>query len=947
MKLKKIKLVSIILFIILVASVLGVIYFPPIEYKAIGSEVYSPQINRAVIQITEILPELESAESTLRDCYQNIETNRKQFLSYRQIDENREYKTEIESIDELVDETLSWTDRITCLKIGESGGAFVIQNDGTIIAHRDQELVGKKMDLFDKDYPVLGNVVDFNELRDDPEKVKDAITSEFITPLMDIDGTFDYLEVCYFGTVIKYGEYYIICGVSLEEFRQYILVLAMSMWIGVAVAFWIMFRYINMYMSKKEGNVREITLRFVSVALVIVLVTFVVVLYNRTLFSVTNNLECIQSDSALAVKTAKDYQKKREKIDEWLDGQYLIQCHIAADIVKTEGKENITRQQLQEYADELDVKEIFVFDRDGNVVVTNSPYDHFKLSEDEDDQSYAFRVLLEGAEYVVQEPMKNEVMGEYYQYIGVSIRDENDLADGFVQIAVDPTIRDELKSTLEVDDVIRNLQVGVTENALAVDKKKMTIDSTTGLGYKGEKVSDIGINEKDLIDGVAGFLNIQGESYYAGCSESADNYFITVLDRDTGFVGVDALIKTLFISLALMLLMILPGYRYMKKTFIEQEEEVEEEDFMEAYATGEGSIKAEKVIDKVEENEDKTGLLDKIKEKIHTTSKPRFDARWNIDTTPISEQTPEQRLMRVIFHILFLLCVFIILPEMFGSLSAKGAIGSVGGFSYGASNAWQRGVNIFALSACIELVCSMFVIVTILNRILYHIAKVSSMRVETICMLIRNSLKYICFVILVFYWLAQFGVKTTTLLASAGIISVVIGIGAKDLVNDIIAGFFIIFEGSFKVGDWVKVGDWIGMIREIGIRTTKVEFFSDTMVFNNSSMKDVAVTDGPITYLRINIPVSYSIDLEWLEGILEKELPIIVEKLPMVTRAKYQGIDKFTSNAMIIRIYIFTVSYKRGPAMRQFNREIKLMLDRYGIEIPVNQVNIQFPEEEN
>ena len=81
------------------------------------------------------------------------------------------------------------------------------------------------------------------------------------------------------------------------------------------------------------------------------------------------------------------------------------------------------------------------------------------------------------------------------------------------------------------------------------------------------------------------------------------------------------------------------------------------------------------------------------------------------------------------------------------------------------------------------------------------------------------------------------GVDTTTLLASAGILSIAISFGAKELVSDILSGLFIIFEGEFRVGDIIKVGDWRGAVVEIGVRTTKVEDGSQNIkVIRNLSL---------------------------------------------------------------------------------------------------------------
>ena len=81
------------------------------------------------------------------------------------------------------------------------------------------------------------------------------------------------------------------------------------------------------------------------------------------------------------------------------------------------------------------------------MTVTNSPYSNFQLSEDPADQSYEFRKLLQGVDSLIQEPMPDEISGELRQYIGVTLRDSQGDADGFVQLGIRSSRLETLSST--------------------------------------------------------------------------------------------------------------------------------------------------------------------------------------------------------------------------------------------------------------------------------------------------------------------------------------------------------------------------------------------------------------------------------------------------------------------------------------------------------------------
>ena len=169
--------------------------------------------------------------------------------------------------------------------------------------------------------------------------------------------------------------------------------------------------------------------------------------------------------------------------------------------------------------------------------------------------------------------------------------------------------------------------------------------------------------------------------------------------------------------------------------------------------------------------------------------------------------------------------------------------------------------------------------------------------------------------------------------------------GAKDMVSDILAGFFIIFESTYKVGDYIKVGGWEGVVTEIGIRTTKVKFVTDVKVFNNSSLRDIVCSEEVVRQ-SVKIGISYDADFEEIERILKEELSKIgPEQIPGLRKGPtYTGISSFDESSIVLTISMFVEGNLKFPAVRALNREIKLIFDRNNIEIPFNQLVIHEAE---
>ncbi|HET6885897.1 MAG TPA: mechanosensitive ion channel family protein [Rubrobacteraceae bacterium] len=115
-------------------------------------------------------------------------------------------------------------------------------------------------------------------------------------------------------------------------------------------------------------------------------------------------------------------------------------------------------------------------------------------------------------------------------------------------------------------------------------------------------------------------------------------------------------------------------------------------------------------------------------------------------------------------------------------------------------------------------------------------------RQDTAITLIRNALRYIIFVIVVLFIFSIFVRNPLPATAGATIIAAIIGFGAQSFLRDVIAGFSIIFEGQYSVGDFVEVQPQgvSGIVEELGLRMTKVRSLSGEVSYiPNGAMQGV------------------------------------------------------------------------------------------------------------
>ena len=873
-----------------------------------------PQIRSAYSKIASLMPAIEEDERSLIATSQALVRSR-EAVGKMGITLSGDTMTGKLSVESILEDSPA-VERIARMTVGHNGIVAVAAKDtGAIVIHPDKGEIGKTMMVFPfnkQDFisvekgALFTSVVNLKDISGlDLNSFTDAAAAQNIRfrHLLIVPGNGNVklsstLGSMVFGTIVPYGSFYIVCGISMWEYLYYIFQAVVFSALA-CVVLWLFVHYISLMLSKHELNGKDLCRKLIAYSLVLTFALFGVSWYLQVLDSVTSDLIAMQFYAESGVSAMSTFQESRQRINDWFDEQYLIQCRIARDYVKTRGKENITRKDLAELSNLLGVRHVYIYDPQGKVLVTNSNYDHFKLSEDASAPSHAFLPLLEGADHVILPPMPDEISGARTQLIGVSLRSDEDLADGFVQISIDPALRDYLTQSLGTDSVLADMTVGMPNDAIAVDKGDLTISATTGFGYIGQSLEDYGYNAEKLKTTRSGYLRHNGKIYYAGFGETEKVYVIPVATRVSRNAPVRIALRITLILLAgqaLILLMAL--YRYQT-------------DVVEAAPPPEPAAEPE------------VGEADK------KSKKSDFDKRWHMDRIK-SDLTPGERVRAIAFKLLLGFCVVTLVPLIFLSLSRDST--SLIGMSYVLYGNWEKGLNIFAFTSCLLLLLVLYVFVTLANRALYSMARVSDLRMETIYLLLRSSLKYVCVIAFIYYGLSQFGIPTQALLASAGIITLAISVGAKDMVVDIIAGFFILLEGNLKVGDYVTIGGWFGSVQEIGLRTTKVSFHQDTKIFNNSSVKDLINCDQPVALVKLKLPVALKADLAELEKILEAELPSLMEDCPdMISAPRYGGLDSFTEKCMFIMI---TFEAKNGPHLRlsrEMYRRMKLMLDRHGI----------------
>ena len=203
-------------------------------------------------------------------------------------------------------------------------------------------------------------------------------------------------------------------------------------------------------------------------------------------------------------------------------------------------------------------------------------------------------------------------------------------------------------------------------------------------------------------------------------------------------------------------------------------------------------------------------------------------------------------------------------------------------------------------------------------------------KAKTILNLINSLLKWVIIVICILWILSVWGVDTSTLLAGAGILALIIGLGAQSLIADVLAGVFIVLEGKYVVGDIVVIDGWRGKITSIGIRTTELKDIGGNIkIINNSEIKSVINQTKFMSIANVAINITSAKPLESVEKIIKDALPEIRKNIPAITdEIIYKGVTKISDITTELLFGAKCYEEDLYQVQRDLHRELKLLLDK-------------------
>jgi len=204
---------------------------------------------------------------------------------------------------------------------------------------------------------------------------------------------------------------------------------------------------------------------------------------------------------------------------------------------------------------------------------------------------------------------------------------------------------------------------------------------------------------------------------------------------------------------------------------------------------------------------------------------------------------------------------------------------------------------------------------------------------------------YLGFIIAALVGLSLAGFSFTNLAIIAGALSVGIGFGLQNIVNNFISGIILLFERPIRTGDWIVVGTTEGYVRKISIRSTQIETFDRAdVIVPNSELISNQVTNwmlrDPWGRVVVPIGVAYGSDVDKVREVLinaarQQELVINDDMRVSPPKVLFRGFGDSSLN-FELRCFIRNID-QRLNTVSDLNYAIEKGLHEAGIEIPFPQ----------
>lgn len=220
-------------------------------------------------------------------------------------------------------------------------------------------------------------------------------------------------------------------------------------------------------------------------------------------------------------------------------------------------------------------------------------------------------------------------------------------------------------------------------------------------------------------------------------------------------------------------------------------------------------------------------------------------------------------------------------------------------------------------------------------------AQLREQQTRTLAGIVYSAGSKVVWVIAILTALAVLKINILPAVTIAGLASLAVGFGAQTIIRDIIAGFYIVLEDQYVVGDTIQIADYVGRVEHLTLRRTVLRDARGALVtVANGEIRTVSnlSRDWSQAFVDVSLAPEGSIDraLQALEAAAAALRADPSWSQALVDGPRILGVQDFDRNASTIRLQVRTAPTRQDEVARELRRRIQAELQKQGI--PVSSV---------
>ncbi len=205
-------------------------------------------------------------------------------------------------------------------------------------------------------------------------------------------------------------------------------------------------------------------------------------------------------------------------------------------------------------------------------------------------------------------------------------------------------------------------------------------------------------------------------------------------------------------------------------------------------------------------------------------------------------------------------------------------------------------------------------------------------RANALGSVLSNAASVTIFGIAVAIILGDMGVNLAPILASAGVLGVAIGFGAQNLVQDFLAGIFMLLEDQYGVGDVIAVGTITGTVEAVSLRITRIRDVNGVLWhIRNGTISQAGNESQGWARAIVDFPVGYDRDIPRVRRLMtttaadmwqEPDWHGVILEEPQVW-----GVQELSTDQIVVRLAARTAPQRQWEVARELRERMKSALD--------------------